>query len=79
MNINSLDRFIEAQEYTYPIAMREIQNGKKQSHWMWYIFPQLFGLGKSEWSIYYAIKDSKEAKAYNMITALKRLDLVKET
>ena len=45
MDINSLDRFVEVQEKMYPIAMEEIQNGQKETHWMWYIFPQLRGLG----------------------------------
>ena len=56
MDINSLDRFVEAQEKMYPIAMKEIQAGKKESHWMWYIFPQIKGLGRSETSLFYAIK-----------------------
>lgn len=62
--MNSLDRFIKAQEKTYSIALREIQNGYKESHWMWYIFPQLAGLGSSRMSEYYGIKDLEEAKAY---------------
>ena len=60
----SLTRFIEAQEKDYKKALREIQNGKKESHWMWYIFPQLKDLGKSEISQYYGIKDVSEAKTY---------------
>lgn len=62
--MNSLDRFIKAQEKTYSIALTEIQNGYKESHWMWYIFPQLAGLGLSSMSEYYGIKDLEEAKAY---------------
>ena len=50
MDINSLDRFIKAQTNTYRIAMSEIKSGKKRTHWMWFIFPQLRGLGVS--SIY---------------------------
>lgn len=59
-----LDRFIKAQENTYSIALNEIKNGRKQSHWMWYIFPQIKGLGMSETSRYYGIDGVLEAKAY---------------
>ena len=45
MDINSLERFVKAQELAYPIALQDIKKGKKRSHWMWYIFPQLRGLG----------------------------------
>lgn len=64
MDINSLDRFVKAQEKMYPIAMKEIQNGKKLSHWMWYIFPQLRGLGTSSMAHIYGISGLEEAKAY---------------
>ena len=64
MDINSLDRFVEAQEKMYPIAMKEIQEGKKRSHWMWYIFPQLRGLGMSSMAHTYGISGLEEAKAY---------------
>ena len=64
MDINSLDRFIKAQELAYPIALREIKNGKKRSHWMWYMFPQLRGLGTSTMAHMYGISGLKEAKAY---------------
>lgn len=64
MDINSLDRFINAQENTFPIAMKEIQDGKKRSHWMWYIFPQLRGLGRSSMAHTYGISGLDEAKAY---------------
>ena len=63
MKIN-LERFIEAQEKDYAIALAEIKNGRKRSHWMWYIFPQVQGLGFSTTSIYYAIKDIREAEAF---------------
>jgi uncharacterized protein (DUF1810 family) len=53
-----------AQEKDYAIALTEIKNGLKESHWMWYIFPQIQGLGVSETSQFYAIKDIAEAKAY---------------
>ena len=64
MDINSLDRFLEAQEHMYPIALKEIQNGEKESHWIWYIFPQLRGLGKSQMAYAYGINGIDEAKAY---------------
>ena len=59
-----LKRFIEAQESDYSIALAEIKGGKKQSHWMWYIFPQVMGLGYTGTSITYGIKDLDEAAAY---------------
>ena len=61
-----LDRFIKAQDdhNMYLNALEEVKAGKKKTHWMWYIFPQLFGLGKSEKSKYYGIQDREEAKAY---------------
>ena len=62
--MGKLDRFIKAQEDAYLIALNEIKNGKKQSHWMWYIFPQIKGLGMSEISRYYGIDDEDEAKKY---------------
>ena len=64
MDINSLDRFVKAQEKMFPIAMKEIQNEKKRSHWMWYIFPQLRGLGISSMAHKYGIINLDEAKAY---------------
>ena len=60
----SLERFLSAQEHDYEIALSEIRNGRKQSHWMWYIFPQLRGLGQSNTAWYYGIEDLAEAKAY---------------
>ena len=60
----NLERFISAQEKSYPIALSEIKKGKKQSHWMWYIFPQIYGLGFSETSKFYSIKDIDEAKEF---------------
>jgi uncharacterized protein (DUF1810 family) len=61
---NNLTRFIEAQEHVFARALQEIRNGRKTSHWMWYIFPQISGLGSSETSRFYAIKDMTEAKQY---------------
>jgi uncharacterized protein (DUF1810 family) len=60
----SLERFIKAQERDYPVALSEIKNGRKSSHWMWYIFPQIAGLGYSEMSRYYGIKGLAEAADY---------------
>ena len=64
MDINSLDRFLEAQEPMYDTALAEIKKGEKESHWMWYIFPQLRGLGKSQMAYAYGINGLEEAKAY---------------
>ena len=59
-----LSRFVEAHERSYSRALEEIREGRKQSHWMWYIFPQIAGLGISSTSRFYAIEDLDEAKAY---------------
>jgi uncharacterized protein (DUF1810 family) len=59
-----LSRFIEAQRSSYDDALAEITAGRKRSHWMWYIFPQLDGLGFSALSKRYAIKSRAEAEAY---------------
>ena len=56
--------FHQAQSGTYSIAYNEIEHGKKETHWMWYIFPQLRGLGKSEMAYMYGLKDLQEAKYY---------------
>lgn len=61
---HSLERFVDAQERMYDIALAEVKSGKKLSHWIWYIFPQLKGLGESNNSRYYGIDDIDEAKAY---------------
>jgi len=60
----NLGKFLKAQETDYAIALSEIKDGKKRSHWMWYIFPQIQGLGFSETSKYYAIKDIAEAQSF---------------
>lgn len=57
---NSLDRFIQAQENDYQTALAEVRAGYKCSHWMWYIFPQLKGLGFSSTAQYYGIMDVKK-------------------
>ena len=61
-----IKRFIHAQENMYPQAVKELQNVKKISHWMWFIFPQIEGLGFSSTSKYYSIKTIAEAKEYIM-------------
>jgi uncharacterized protein (DUF1810 family) len=61
---NNLNRFLEAQETKYNEALTEIKKGKKQGHWMWYIFPQIAGLGFSEYNVFYAIKNREEAIQY---------------
>lgn len=60
----NLTRFVEAQENVYASALRELQRGQKRSHWMWFIFPQIQGLGFSPTAQYYAIKGIDEARAY---------------
>ena len=61
---NTLDRFVEAQASTYATALAEVRSGRKRSHWMWFIFPQIQGLGFSSTSRYYALRDVQEATAY---------------
>ena len=59
-----LSRFVEAQEQDYFRALNEIRDGRKRSHWMWYVFPQYAGLGRSSTSQHFAIKSVEEARAY---------------
>ena len=59
-----LTRFVRAQEGSYAQALAEIRSGRKRTHWMWYVFPQIDGLGFSSTAKYYAIKGIAEAKAY---------------
>ena len=59
-----LERFIKAQEKTYADALAELKAGRKRGHWIWWIFPQMRGLGTSEYSVYYGIMDEAEAIAY---------------
>lgn len=61
---HDLNRFVQAQESVYQRALAEIRRGRKQSHWMWYIFPQFAGLGFSSTSRFYAINSLAEARAY---------------
>ncbi len=65
-----LERFKKAQKNDYDTALSEIKSGRKRSHWMWYIFPQVAGLGTTETSRYYAIKDIQEATDYLLDPAL---------
>lgn len=64
MESGELDRFIDIQRRDYKIALEQIRGGRKTSHWMWYIFPQVKGLGFTEISVYYSIKSLSEAQAY---------------
>lgn len=59
-----IDRFLEPQKTAYAAALEEVRNGRKVSHWMWFIFPQLRGLGQSNLAWYYGIEDLSEARAY---------------
>jgi uncharacterized protein (DUF1810 family) len=61
---HDLDRFVHAQAGDYDRALSELRSGRKQSHWMWYIFPQIEGLGQSPMSHRYSIKSAAEARAY---------------
>ena len=59
-----LERFVEAQKRDYQLALEEVRAGKKMSHWIWYIFPQMYGLGHSCYANLYGIRDKKEAEEY---------------
>jgi uncharacterized protein (DUF1810 family) len=59
-----LDRFVEAQAENFRQALSEIESGRKESHWMWYVFPQFVGLGMSSMSRRFSIKSADEARAY---------------
>ncbi|AHM03547.1 hypothetical protein roselon_01156 [Roseibacterium elongatum DSM 19469] len=60
----SLSRFIAAQDESHDTALAELRAGRKRTHWMWFVFPQLAGLGRSEMAQRYAIRDLDEARAY---------------
>ncbi|WP_294268554.1 DUF1810 domain-containing protein [uncultured Sphingomonas sp.] len=60
----ALIRFVEAQADSFATALAELRKGRKQSHWIWYIFPQIAGLGRSATAQFYAIADAGEARAY---------------
>ena len=59
-----LERFVEAQQRSYKLALAELRRGAKESHWMWFVFPQIAGLGFSPTAQYYAIASADEARAY---------------
>lgn len=61
---DSLERFVEAQAPVYATALGEIRRGAKRTHWMWFIFPQLAGLGRSETARFFGIRSLDEARAY---------------
>nr|WP_010131925.1 DUF1810 domain-containing protein [Microbulbifer agarilyticus] len=61
---HNLQRFLDAQAICYPEALAEIRAGNKRTHWMWFIFPQIDGLGRSSTARHYAIKNREEAEAY---------------
>ena len=63
-NDYNLERFVAAQVHSYQTALAEIKNGRKVTHWIWYIFPQIAGLGRSPTAQHYAIKSLEEAKTY---------------
>ena len=64
MDQYNLNRFVNAQLTTYECAMLELTQGRKESHWIWYIFPQIVGLGNSDTTKLYAIKSLEEGRAY---------------
>jgi uncharacterized protein (DUF1810 family) len=59
-----LDRFVAAQDGVYPRALAELRRGRKESHWMWFVFPQMAGLGRSATARFYGIASAAEARAY---------------
>ena len=59
-----LERFVTAQDGVYDRALAELRQGRKQSHWMWFVFPQIAGLGRSSTAMFYAIGSLAEARAY---------------
>jgi uncharacterized protein (DUF1810 family) len=62
--VTGLERFIDAQKGVWETALSELEAGRKRSHWMWFIFPQLAGLGRSQRARYYGIRDLDEARDY---------------
>lgn len=64
MDSFDLGRFVQAQKRTYALALGEIRRGAKRGHWMWYIYPQMAGLGRSDTSRQYAITSIEEARAF---------------
>ena len=74
-----LQRFIDAQQGVYETALGELRAASKQSHWMWFIFPQLRGLGRSPTAEYFGIASAEEAAAYLGHPLLIRLGLIAAT
>jgi uncharacterized protein (DUF1810 family) len=64
MTTFDLERFVAAQDPIWPEVLAELRAGRKRSHWMWFVFPQVAGLGRSETARYYAIGSLDEARAY---------------
>ena len=62
--LEALNRFVEAQNLIFRNVVQELKNGHKETHWMWYIFPQIAGPGQSATATFYAIRDSSEAQNY---------------
>jgi uncharacterized protein (DUF1810 family) len=60
----SLERFVQAQEKSYEGALAELKAGRKTGHWIWWVFPQMRGLGTSEYSVFYGLADEAEVAAY---------------
>ena len=60
----NLQRFVDAQQGVFKIALAQLRAGRKQSHWMWFVFPQLAGLGRSPTAQFYGIRSADEARAY---------------
>lgn len=75
----NLNRFTEAQKNNYQNALMEVKSGKKIGHWIWYIFPQIYGLGQSSTSIEYSIKSELEAKEFlkNEVLGNRLLEITK--
>jgi len=75
-SLPDLTRFLFAQEDVFDTALAELRRGRKESHWMWFIFPQLAGLGHSAMARRYAIRDLNEARAYleDPVLGLRLLD-----
>lgn len=61
---HDLQRFVDAQASTYAAALAELRAGRKQTHWMWFVFPQVAGLGRSSTAQFYAVAGLDEARAY---------------
>ena len=87
MDDHDLDRFLKAQGDTYDTALDELKAGRKRSHWIWFIFPQIAGLGQSPTSQFYGVKSLDEAAAYlrhpilggRLHESLKTLQMLEET